>query len=111
MSLVTDDMVSAALHYLSTNTQATAEAKANRVMAEYARKRCRALQICESNQTSFAMREAAAEASEAYLQACQFEADAVEADEYHRACRAKAEAIIEAWRTENANVRAAERVR
>lgn len=110
-NLVTEEMMGAALQFLSENTMATAKAKADRVMAEYARKRCRARLIVESNQTSFAMKEASAEASEAYLQACQFEADAVERDEYFRAARAKAEAIIEAWRTENANIRAAERVR
>ena len=110
-NLVSDDMVSAALTYLSTSTVDSAKAKADRVMAEYARKRCRARLILESDQTSFAMREADAEASEAYLQACQFEADAVERDEYHRAARIKADAIIEAWRTENANIRAAETVR
>ena len=57
------------------------------------------------------MREAAAEASSQYLEAVQAERDAVEHDEYHRAARAKAEAIIEAWRTESATIRAAERIR
>lgn len=111
MSLVTDDMVSAALTYLSTSTMDSAKAKADRVMAEHRRKRVRAQLILDSDQTTAAMREADAEASDAYGIACMAERDAVERDEYHRAARIKADAIIEAWRTENANIRAAEKVR
>ena len=110
-ALVTDDMVSAALEYLSRSTVDSAKAKADRVMAEHNRKRVRAQLILESEQTTAAMREADAEASQWYLEACQAERDAVERDEYHRAARIKADAIIEAWRTENANARAAEKVR
>lgn len=111
MSLVTDDMVSAALNYLSTSTMDSAKAKADRVMAEHNRRRVRAHLIFDSEQTTAAMREAEAEASDAYGAACLAERDAVERDEYHRAARIKADAIIEAWRTENANIRAAEKVR
>jgi hypothetical protein len=111
MSLVTDDMVSAALNYLSTSTMDSAKAKADRVMAEHRRKRVRAQLILDSDQTTAAMREADAEASDAYGAACMVERDAVERDEYHRAARIKADAIIEAWRTENANIRAAEKIR
>ena len=111
MSLVTDDMVSAALNYLSTSTMDSAKAKADRVMAEHNRKRVRAQLILDSEQTTAGLREADAEASQWYLEACQQERDAVERDEYHRAARIKADAIIEAWRTESANVRIAEKVR
>jgi hypothetical protein len=110
-NLVSDDMVGAALRYLSENTAASAKAKADRVMAEHLRKRTRAQVIMSSTQTTAGMREAEAEASNAYLAACEDERNAIEADEYHRAARAKAEAIISAWQTENANIRAAERVR
>jgi hypothetical protein len=111
VSLVTDDMVSAALTYLSTSTVDSAKAKADRVMAEHNRKRVRAQLILDSDQTTAALREADAEASQWYLEACLKERDVVEKDEYHRAARIKADAIIEAWRTENANIRAAEKVR
>lgn len=110
-ALVTDEMVSAALEYLSRSTVDSAKAKAERVMAEHNRKRVRARMILDSDQTTATMREADAEASQPYLEACQAERDAVERDEYHRAARIKADAIIEAWRTENANIRAAEKVR
>jgi hypothetical protein len=110
-NLVTDDMVSSALRYLAENTQATAKAKADRVLAELNRKRCRARLILASPESSYAMREAWAEAHDDYEAACVIEAQATEADEYHRAARVKADAIISAWQTENANIRAAERVR
>jgi hypothetical protein len=111
MSLVSDDMVSAALTYLSTSTVDSAKAKADRVMAEHHRKRVRARLILDSDHTTSAMREADAEASDAYGEACLAERDAVFADEYHRAARIKADAIIESWRTQNANIRAAEKIR
>lgn len=110
-NLVTDDMVSAALNYLSASTVDSAKAKADRVMAEHNRKRVRARLILDSDHTTSAMREADAEASDAYGAACLAERDAVERDEYHRAARIKADAIISAWQTENANIRASERVR
>jgi hypothetical protein len=111
MSLVTDDMVSAALNYLSTSTMDSAAAKADRIMAEHKRKRVRAQLILDSTHTTAALREADAEASGEYFEACLAERSAIERDEYHRAARIKADAIIEAWRTENANIRAAEKVR
>lgn len=110
-ALVTDDMVSAALEYLSRSTVDSAKAKADRVMAEHNRKRVKAQLMLNSGNSTAAMREAEAEASEAYREACEAERDAVERDEYHRAARIKADAIISAWQTENANNRAAERVR
>lgn len=111
MPIVTDDMVEAALRYLSENTSATAKAKAARVMAEHERKTTRARLFLAAPEGPIASKEAWAEAHEDYDAACCREADAVQADEYHRAARAKAEAIIEAWRTEQSNIRAAERVR
>lgn len=111
MSLVTDAMVSAALEYLAQNTMASAKAKADRVMAEHERKIVRARLISQSEETTASAREAWAESHDDYIASCKAEADAVLRDEYHKAARIKADAIIEAWRTENANIRAAEKVR
>lgn len=110
-NLVSDSMVESALLYLSQNTQASAKAKADRVMAEHMRRVVRAQMVMESTQTTAGLREADAESSVAYRNAILAEREAVEADEYHRAARSKAEAIIEAWRTESATIRAAERIR
>ena len=87
MSLVTDDMVSAALTYLSTSTMDSAKAKADRVMAEHNRKRVRARLILDSEQTTAGLREADAEASQWYLEACQQERDAVEREAHRRELR------------------------
>lgn len=110
-NLVTDEHVSAALQYLSQNTMATAEAKAARIMAEHTRKTERARLFLAAPDGSIAAKEAWAEAHADYIAACRNEAEATKIDEYHRAARAKAEAIIAAWQSEQANIRAAERVR
>jgi hypothetical protein len=108
--LVSNDMVQNALTYLAESSEAVAAAKAERIRAEYNRKKTRA-RIMLDTDGPVAIREAQAECSEEYFHATEREAEAVRADEWHRAQRNKCEAIIEAWRTENANVRAAERVR
>lgn len=108
--LVTDKMVSDALDYLSNDTEAAAAAKAERIKAEYARKRVRS-QIMLETDGPIAIREAHAETSEEYETACNREVEAVKRDEWHRLQRNKAEAIIEAWRTESATVRAGQNFR
>ena len=104
--LVTDEMMEAALNYLATSSQEIASARALRLRAEFKRKRVRARLILESNQPSAIAREAWAEAHSLYFEACEEEVKAVEADEYARSERNKAETICECWRTENANRRA-----
>lgn len=105
-SLVTDQMVSDALDYLAKSDTLAAGAKANRVRQDHRRKRVRARLILDSNEKSLGLREAWAECQEAYAEACEDEADAVESDEEHRNKRNTADAIIEAWRSEQANRRA-----
>lgn len=108
--LVTDDMVSNALDYLAQSTEAAAAAKAERIRAEYARKKVRSMIMLDSD-GPIAIREAHAETSEEYEKACEREAEAVRNDEWHRLQRNKAEAIVEAWRTESATVRAGQNFR
>ena len=104
--LVTDDMLEAAIQYLAKSSELIAASRANRLRAEHKRKRTRAQLIMQSMERSATMREAWAEAHELYQEACEAEAKAVEHDEYHRNERNKADVIIEAWRSENANSRA-----
>jgi hypothetical protein len=52
------------------------------------------------------MKEAWAEQHERYAEAVNDEADAIRNDEYLRAERNRADAVIEAWRSEQANQRA-----
>lgn len=104
--LVTDEMMEEALQYLATSSDHVAAARANRLRAEFKRKRVRAKLILESNQPSAIMREAWAEAHQLYFEACEEEVKATEADEFARSMRNKAETIIETFRTEEATHRA-----
>jgi hypothetical protein len=103
---ITDDMMEEALTFLATHSDMGAEARAERFKAEHARKRIRANLILSSNEKTSGMREAWAEQHERYAQAIDDEANAIRNDEYFRAERSRAEAIIEAWRSEQANQRA-----
>jgi len=88
-----------------------ASARAQRLRAEFKRKRVRAKLILESNQSSAIAREAWAEAHALYHEACEEEVRAVEADELARADRNKADTIIETYRTEEATRRAGQSFR
>ena len=109
--LVTDEMMEEALNYLATSSDLIASARAQRLRAEFKRKRLRAKLILESNQPSATMREAWAEAHPEYHKACEEEVTAVEADEHARAERNKADTIIETYRTEEATRRAGQSFR
>ncbi len=109
--LVTDEMMEEALNYLATSSEIIASARAQRLRAEFKRKRVRAKLILESNQSSAIAREAWAEAHALYHEACEEEVRAVEADELARADRNKADTIIETYRTEEATRRAGQSFR
>ena len=106
MKFIKDDMMEEALNFLATHSENGAEARSNRFRAEHARKRIRANLILTSNEKTSAMKEAWAEQHELYVQAIEVEAEAIRYDEYFRAERNRADAIIEAWRSEQANQRA-----
>jgi len=104
--LITDEAIEAALEYLATSTDVTAAARAQRIRAEFNRKQTRAMLMLKSPESSAAMREAWAESHNEYREACEQEAQAVEADEWHRSKRNQCDMVIEAWRTEQASNRA-----
>lgn len=104
--LVTDDMISAALNFLATSSRDAAAARGMRVRREFMRKRARARLMLQSDEKTATAREAWAEDHDDYVAACEAEAEAVEADEFLRAERNKAETVIQCWQTENANRRA-----
>lgn len=104
--LITDEMLESALNYLATSSEDIASARANRLRAEFSRKRLRAKLILQSPEKSQGLREAWAESSDAYQTACELEADWVHKDEFCRSERNKAETIIEAWRSFEASNRA-----
>lgn len=103
---ISDDMMEEALTFLATHSALGAEARSDRFRAEHARKRIRANLILASEEKTSGMREAWAEQHERYAEAVDDEAEAIRKDEYYRAERNRADAIIEAWRSEQANQRA-----
>jgi len=102
--LITDEMVHAAFDWLHEHADRAAHAKAMRVKAEYATKRAKARAFLEAEGTVQA-REAKALLSEEVEAAMLAEVQAVEADERMRAHRDKCSVIIDAWRTEQSNLR------
>lgn len=105
MTLITDHMVQAAFDYLNDAADAAAKAKADRILSEHRRKSGLAKLILDSPEETDTRRKAWAESQPVYAGLCEDEAKSVYADEWHRHQRGKAEAVIEAWRTEQANLR------
>ena len=104
--LITDEAIEEALNYLATNADTAAAARGGRLRAEFERKRIKSRLILQSNEKSLGLREAWAECHPDYMNACEAEVKALEADEYYRNKRNACDAIIEAWRTECSNNRA-----
>lgn len=108
--IVSDKNVSDALTYLADYPHPVAVARKALTDAENAAKRSFA-QAFLSAEGAVEARRAKAETSDEYQEAKAIESAAVLDLETHKArCRA-AEMLIEIWRSENANARAAERVR
>jgi aspartate/methionine/tyrosine aminotransferase len=103
--IITDNHVQAAFDWLQEHSETAAKAKADRILAEHNVKKVKA-SVFKDAQGSNGLRDACADASELTQEAVNALAEAVRRDEWHRAHRAKAEAIIDAWRTEQSNFRA-----
>jgi len=104
--LIKDEWIEEALNYLATSSEISAAARARKVRAEFNRKQIKANLILRSPESSVAMRDAWAESHKDYALACEEEVQAIENDEFHRCQRNKSDAIIEAYRTEQASLRA-----
>lgn len=102
--LVRDQDVHAAFDWLEANRSASAAAKALKLRAEYNVKKARAQAFLAATGNN-AEREAQAILSEGYQAAVEEEIECVEADEFHRNQRNRCAALIEAWRTEQSNMR------
>ncbi len=110
MPLITDQMVQAAFDYLHEAADAAAKARADKILTEHRRKKVLAEIMLDADMKTADLRKAFAESHEDYWQACQDEANAVRADTWHSHQKARAMAVIEAWRTEQSNQRAAGKV-
>ena len=103
--LISDKMVQMAFDWLKDNAGKAAQAKAARIRAEHGVKKAKAHAFLAAEGT-VAEREAKAIASDDYDEAADAECQAIEQDEFYRNQKDKAIAIIEAWRSEQANLRA-----
>ncbi len=108
--IISEELVHTAVNYMTTMSNAAAEAKGNLVRAEYHRKRIRAQLILASDQKSQGLREAFAEAHDDYAEVCEKLAKCEREYEWHRNERSKCDTVCEMWRTEQATMRGLRRV-
>jgi hypothetical protein len=108
--IVSEKNISDALAYLAIDPHPLALARKYVVDAENQSKAVFAKLFLGSD-GSVAAREAEATCHQTYIDAKADEAEAILDLERHKARARAAEMLIEVWRSENANVRAAERVR
>jgi hypothetical protein len=108
---VSEKNVSDALIYLADDPHPLAIAQFNLVTAENESKQTFARLLLDSNQTTVEMKKASAECHPDHIAAKQVEAGAVLECERHKRRVKAAEALLDIYRTENANARAAERIR
>jgi hypothetical protein len=109
--IVTDTNFHDALAYLAQDPHPIALARKDVTDAENEAKRAFAQAFLNSKGSSADARKADAELDEDYIAMKDREAEMVMEFDRHRARVKAAEMLIEVWRSENANVRAAERVR
>lgn len=108
--IVREELVHAAVDYLSTQSNAAAAAKGNLVRADYHRRKIRGKLILSAPHPSQGLREAYADSHDDYAEVCEKLAKCEEAVEWHRNERSKAETICEMWRTQSATLRGLGRV-
>jgi hypothetical protein len=107
---VSDNNVTAALTYLAADPHPIAEARFRLAMAENNSKQVYARAFLKTDGT-VKERECTAETDREVIESKSNEADCVLEFERHRSRVKAAEMLLEVWRTENANARAAERIR
>lgn len=108
---VSDDNVTAALTYLAADPHPIAVARFNLTIAENKSRETFSRLFLNSNATTNDAKKASAECNSEYAEAKRAEADCVLELERHKSRTKAADMLLEVWRTENANARAAERVR
>ena len=109
--IVSEKNVQTALEYLAIDPHPLALAIKDVTDAENKAKQTFARLFLSYNTGPIAEREARATCNPEYMQAKDEEADAIKEVERHRSRKRAAEMLLEVWRTENANARAAERIR
>jgi hypothetical protein len=103
--MISEDDVDKAVEYLRINARSAAQAKANRIYMEEYRKVVKA-QLMREREGAAVIQERDAYADPRYSQHLEALKEAIEKDEYNRWMMTAAEAKVEAWRTQQANLRA-----
>lgn len=109
--MISEKNVSDALIYLSDDPHPLAIARFNLTVAENKSRETFARLFMASNEKTNDAKKAGVECNSEYVDAKKAEADAVLEMERHRSRTKAADVLIECWRTEQSNIRAAERVR
>lgn len=109
--IVSEDNVTKALQYLAHDPHPLAEAKFRLTEAENKTRETWAELFLSSNQTTVDAKKASVEKHPLYLDRKAKEAECAFDVERHKSRSNAAATLIECWRTENANARAAERIR
>lgn len=108
---VSEKNVSDALTYLADDPHPLAIAQFELAKAEAATKNAYARAFLESKEATVDARKADAECHDDHVRARAKEAEAILECERHKRRVRAAESLLDIWRTENANARAAERIR
>lgn len=103
--IITEELVDAAVEYLSTQGAAAADAKGHQVRAHYHRRKVYAKLVLAAPHKAVEMRKAWAEAHADHQEACEKLAQAERVVEWHHNERSRADTVIEMWRTEQATLR------
>ena len=108
--IVSDNNVQSALEYLAIDPHPLALARKDMTDAENKSKETHA-RLYLKYEGTIAEREARSTCNPEYMEAKSAEGESIMEFERHKARKNAAEMLIEVWRTENANIRAAERIR
>lgn len=103
--MISEGEIEKALDYLRDNAEKAAQARANRIYCEEFRKCKKALLMKQSNAEAISAQERDAYAHPEYQEFIEGLRAAVFEDERHRFLLAAASAKIDAWRSEQANLR------
>ncbi len=103
--MITDQQAEQAVAYLRDNARKSAQAKAERIYMEEYRKTVKAQIQREALGEALGAQESRAYADARYAQHLSAMKEAIERDEYQRWMMVAAQATLEAWRSQSANLR------
>ena len=103
--MIPESDIEKACEYLVANARKAAKARAERAYAEEFRKTVKAQIMREHPELALGSQERDAYADARYIQHLAAIKEAIEADEYQRWMMVAAQTKVEAWRTQQANVR------